>query len=142
MLAAHALGVHRNTIGNWLKRDPEVYDAYREILEVNIDRSEGVVLKEISEGNLQAAMFLLRHKGRERGWGDKVEYEGQLGVDVSGKVTHEVETPSLDRVADILNVLEEVGALPGNIPRLPGKTNGSGANGSGGNGSGQEKDAG
>ncbi len=39
---------------------------------------ETTVLKSVQDGDVQTAKWVLSHKARDRGYGDKIEFDGQL----------------------------------------------------------------
>lgn len=66
--AAQALGGTRQGLAKFIKKHPdliEIVDAYRSI---RVEDAEQVVYGAAREGNLSAAMFVLKTQGRDRGW--------------------------------------------------------------------------
>jgi len=78
--AAKILRCSPNTVKNYVNRNPKLQRLRDELVEETIDRAEITLLTAIQNGNLQAATFYLRTKGRHRGYGDKVEVGGEVGV--------------------------------------------------------------
>ena len=71
--ACRATGVNRSTVWRWAKEDKAFSEAVWEIEESVLDVAEAKLAEMVRAGNLQAVKFLLRSKGRERGYGDRLE---------------------------------------------------------------------
>src|SRR5262249_60680406 len=68
-IAAHVLGVHRNTLYNWMRDDESIAAAMDEIREMNVDLAEAKALtKALDEGHPDILRFYLRCFGKARGW--------------------------------------------------------------------------
>ena len=70
----------RTTHYQWMKDDPEYREAINEIDESNLDLAENTVVTAMKSGDLKAATFFLSKKGSKRGYGTKVEVEGDLAI--------------------------------------------------------------
>lgn len=83
-----ALGISRQTYYRWIKEIPELEEAVTNAQEALIDNVETKLLSLINDGNLQAVLFFLRTKGRERGYIERVEHTGNNGgkIDVTIEV--------------------------------------------------------
>ena len=57
--------------------------AYKTEYERTLDMSESVILKAISENDIDTAKWYLNRKGRVRGYGDKLELDGNIGHDIT-----------------------------------------------------------
>jgi transposase len=68
---AKALGVNRNTIYNWLEKYPEFKQAFNDANENVLDFTEGKLYELVKDKNLGAICFLLKCKGKERGYVEK-----------------------------------------------------------------------
>ncbi len=71
--AAMEAGISRKTHYNWMETDREYRLAVERIDEATIDYCEAKLFKHVQKGDLQAAMFFLRHKGKSRGYTTKQE---------------------------------------------------------------------
>lgn len=76
--ACEATGIGRTTFYEWKENDPDFKAACEEVTEVTLDVLESVVLNIAMAGQqerdqLNAAQFLLRSKGKHRGFSDKIE---------------------------------------------------------------------
>jgi len=67
-LAAQLACVSRQSHYLWLKSDDDYRDMADSIYEIAIDIAELKLLKHISEENLMAIMFMLRTRGKDRGY--------------------------------------------------------------------------
>lgn len=56
----------------------ETKQAYNDELQKFLDVCETVVIQSVKKGDVQTAKWVLSHKARERGYGDKLEVEGQI----------------------------------------------------------------
>lgn len=77
--AARKLNVTRKTVYEWIKVDDALKDACEQIRDETIDLAEGVILKAISESNLDATKFFLRCMGKARGWTEQRIVSGPDG---------------------------------------------------------------
>ena len=70
--AAEALGCHYVTMERYIKTDPDVAEALRDIKENRLDVAENVIMVtmegEDSKEAMDAAKFYLRYKGQGRGY--------------------------------------------------------------------------
>jgi hypothetical protein len=71
--ANEAIGANRSTVWRWIKTDPAFAEAVREIEEEALDEAEGQLMQLVRGGELGAIKFLLKTKGRSRGYGDRLE---------------------------------------------------------------------
>lgn len=91
--ACQALSIDRQTYYNWRDADPDFKAACEEVTEVTLDVLESVVLNIAMAGQqerdqLNAAQFLLRSKGKHRGFSDKIET--QISGEIKTQNTIEV----------------------------------------------------
>jgi len=68
MYAAREAGIPRRTHYNWLKEDEDYKDAVNLINDIALDFSEARLFKCVEEDNLRAITFLLRTRGKSRGY--------------------------------------------------------------------------
>jgi hypothetical protein len=69
--AAKRLGCCRWTVTNRINNDATVKEAYRQIVEERVDVAENKLMELVNAGNVKAVLFLLRAKGKQRGYGDE-----------------------------------------------------------------------
>lgn len=91
--ACEAIGINRCTFYDWRDSDPDFKAACEEVTEVTLDVLESVVLNIAMAGQqerdqLNAAQFLLRSKGKHRGFSDKIET--QISGEIKTQNTIEV----------------------------------------------------
>lgn len=99
-IACQACGISRTMYQGWMKNDPEFRKTLAEIEpeEIMLDWGEHKLMERITKGDTLATMFLLKTKGKRRGYIEKTEvsHEG----DVVKQITVNVLKPgaSLDDV--------------------------------------------
>ena len=69
--AAKKLGCCRWTVTNRINHNDTVREAYRQIVEERVDTAESKLMELVNAGNVKAVLFLLRAKGKQRGYGDE-----------------------------------------------------------------------
>ena len=74
-IACESCGISRNTHYRWLKEDPAYKEACDNLPEVVLDFAEHHLHKLISQGNPAATIFLLKTKGKHRGYVERQEIE-------------------------------------------------------------------
>jgi len=62
--AAKQIGVTRKTIYEWLKADDTLRAELAHAREILCDMAEDVLVEQLENGNLKAAVFVLQHFGR------------------------------------------------------------------------------
>ena len=70
-IACKEAGISRQTHYRWLKEDEDYAEAVLEQSEVVLDIAEAKLIERVQEGDLRAIMFLLKTKGKERGYDEK-----------------------------------------------------------------------
>lgn len=70
-----ACGISRQTYYNWMELDEEFKKAIESIEEYILDTVEDSLLTQIKKGNVVAAIFYLKTKGKKRGFIEKNETE-------------------------------------------------------------------
>lgn len=63
--------ISRQTHYRWLKEDEEYAKIIQEQSEVILDIAENKLLEKVQEGDMRAIMFILKTKGKERGYDEK-----------------------------------------------------------------------
>jgi hypothetical protein len=61
----------RNTHYRWQKEDEDYTEAVLEQSEVILDIAESKLLEKVQEGDIRAIMFILKTKGKARGYDEK-----------------------------------------------------------------------
>ena len=82
--ACNKCKITRATHYNYMNDDPEYKKAVLDIGERVLDFAESELFKQIREGSTTATIFLLKTKGKKRGYIERQEYEiTQNGPDLS-----------------------------------------------------------
>ena len=107
-ISCQACGISRTMYQNWMKNDPEFRKTLAEIEpeEIMLDWGEHKLMERITKGDTLATMFLLKTKGKRRGYIEKTE------------VAHEGDVVK----AITVNVLKP-GASLEDVPKLDGDEN-------------------
>ena len=84
--AAHLLGIARNTLWEWTKREPWIREAIESETEALVDVLEQMTAEDAISGDATERRHFLRAKARHRGWGDRVELAGEGGGPISLQV--------------------------------------------------------
>lgn len=79
--AAKKCGINRDTVYHWRNNDKEFDKAIKDVNDIVLDFAESSLHKQINEGNTTATIFLLKCKGKKRGYIEKTE------VEHSGEIT-------------------------------------------------------
>jgi len=82
--ASKIAGIHRDTHYEWMKKDPIYKTEVDQIDNITLDFAESQLHKQIQEGNTTATIFLLKTKGKKRGYVERQE------IDHSGKLENEI----------------------------------------------------
>ena len=106
-ISCEAAGVSRSSYNVWIKNDPEFARKLAEIEpeEIMLDFGEHKLMERISKGDTLATMFLLKTKGKRRGYIERQEvaHEGdvvkQITVNVL-KASHVDELPNSTQQID------------------------------------------
>lgn len=70
---AAALGVTRQSLYKWRKENEELAKMLDDIDEGILDFTESKLVEKVNEGNLTAIIFLLKTKGKKRGYVEQVD---------------------------------------------------------------------
>lgn len=70
---AVALGITRQALYNWRKEDEKLAKILDDIDEGILDFTESKLIEKVNEGNLTAIIFLLKTKGKKRGYVEQVD---------------------------------------------------------------------
>ena len=60
---------------DWLKTDPAYKEAVESIEDIVLDYAESQLFKQVAKGNTTAVIFLLKCKGKKRGYIDRAEMD-------------------------------------------------------------------
>ena len=71
--AAKIAGIHRSTHYEWLKTDEDCNQKVIDLENVTLDFAESQLHKQVKEGNTTATIFLLKTKGKKRGYIERQE---------------------------------------------------------------------
>lgn len=103
-IACHACGISRTMYQNWMKNDNEFKKALAEIEpeELMLDWGEHKLMERITKGDTLATMFLLKTKGKRRGYIEKTEvlHEGDVVKQITVNVVKPSELPNLQKQLD------------------------------------------
>jgi len=80
--ACKVVDIARKTHYEWYNTDEDYKKAVDEVANIALDFAETALHRQINEGNTAATIFLLKCKGKERGYVEKQE------VEHSGEVTN------------------------------------------------------
>lgn len=80
---ANRLGCDWHTAKKYIELWEETKQAYSDELEKFKDICETTVLESVQDGDVQTAKWVLSHKARDRGYGDKIEVDGQIIGDIT-----------------------------------------------------------
>lgn len=72
-IACKKIGIDRNTHYNWINSDPHYKSAVESVNNVVLDFAETHLHKRIKDGSDSALIFLLKCKGKDRGYVEKTE---------------------------------------------------------------------
>ena len=72
-LLVRKLSINRSTFYKYLKEDEEFAKQVKDIENIALDFAESQLHKQISEGNTTATIFLLKTKGKSRGYVERSE---------------------------------------------------------------------
>ena len=114
--ACKATGIGRRTYQDWRKADKRFHEACLDLEEKNLDLSEDVIFTARKAGNISAAMFHLKCKGKARGWIERQEITGAEGVPLHSGVSAEQEqrlrSLSLDDLKRIRDIIRDGATVP------------------------------
>ena len=92
-IAADALGVHRSTVGRYIKKHPSLQRVVEEQKETIHDIAEHRLWEAVNRGDLKAIDMVLKGPGRDRGYDQRTE------IDVTGlSINIGVDAPKPEEV--------------------------------------------
>lgn len=84
------VGITRKTYHQWYNKDEKFRDDVETINDNLLDMAQNVIKKSLEDGSLQAAMFVVKMRGKKRGWsegiditsnGEKINIKFDFGLD-------------------------------------------------------------
>ncbi len=100
-VAAELLHCSRTTMHKYVNRFPTVREAYLEANEIHLDLAEQKLHEKITEGNLAAVFFLLKTRGKDRGYIERTEMKISSG-DIDTAIEQELaRLASRGQAADV-----------------------------------------
>jgi len=96
--AATMAGINRSTHYEWLKTDSEYKQKVDDLENLMLDFAETNLHQQIQEGNTTATIFLLKTRGRKRGYIERQNI--QVEADIS---TSKLSPEARAKIDDILN---------------------------------------
>lgn len=72
--AVRRAGVSRSTVYNWKNDDPAFAEAWNDALETMLDNVENAIYTAAMQGNVTAQIFILKTKGKDRGWIERADF--------------------------------------------------------------------
>ena len=112
--AAEALGCHRSTVYEYLKRHPEIGIELENERETMLDHVEAVAYDvAVKDRNPRMIMYLLNCLGRHRGFGERGERTEREDYSTLGRddTDTDAEPYDDDDLTDIAGILAECGAI-------------------------------
>lgn len=82
--ACKTVGIDRKTHYNWMNDDPEYKKMVDDLQNITLDFAESQLHKQIKQGNTTATIFLLKTKGKKRGYIERSE------VKIDGEVESKI----------------------------------------------------
>lgn len=101
LAASKVLGCTDRAIYYWIDRDEDSKARFKEMREAarraRLDKAEDVVAIHVEAMDLKAATFELRQRGKDRGYGNRVEVGGVAGqpVEIQMEALHKMTAPEL-----------------------------------------------
>ena len=115
--ACKKVGINRTTFYKYLKEDEQFAKDVQDIENIALDFAESQLHKQISEGNTTATIFLLKTKGKSRGYVERSEIVHDNNVKSTiiewtpptklSKNAIDNSTTSLDQTKDSKSIKEE-----------------------------------
>lgn len=96
--AANIVGITRKTHYDWLQKDPKYAQSVADIENVTLDFAESQLHKQVKSGNTSATIFLLKTKGKKRGYIERQEITHQGGIPIT-KISNEA-IEQIDQILD------------------------------------------
>lgn len=83
-VAARDCGIDRNKHYDWMKEDEEYRAKVDSLSDLMVDFAESSLMRQVKDGQTAATLFVLKCKGKKRGWIDTqyVSADGDLSVTI------------------------------------------------------------
>ena len=117
--ACKKVGIGRTTFYDYLNKDEKFAKQVKDIENIALDFAESQLHKQISEGNTTATIFLLKTKGKKRGYVERQEiiHDNQIKSTIIewtpprklNKDAIDNSTTLLDQTKDLKSIKEEQG---------------------------------
>lgn len=82
-ISCQKANIAKSQVYVWRKEDADFEAAILLAQEAPIDMAESVLFYELTQKNLQAAMYVLNKKGHNRGYNEKLDVSGKLEVNLT-----------------------------------------------------------
>lgn len=96
----NALGISRNALYVWRRKDKKLDEMMKDAEESIIDFAESKLIESINDGNMTAIIFFLKTKGRNRGYVERQE------VDQINPIVPNFKIEVIDKREDVIKVDE------------------------------------
>jgi len=103
--AAQSVGISRTTLWRRMQANPELQAVAEEQTETVLDIAEGHLIRAVVEGDMEHVRYMLRTKGRKRGYGDREEIQ-RVDVTSAGKSI----ASDGERMAELMALVNEARA--------------------------------
>lgn len=97
---AKALGVTQPAISQRIAKSKRLQEVIKQIDIDRLDKAEKVVFKHVEEGSLPASFFVLKCKGKDRGWIERQQTELSTTDDRPIEVKIEIVKPDPNKFQD------------------------------------------
>jgi hypothetical protein len=84
---ATALNITLGTMQKYIKQSKVLQECLVAFNEAELDKAEEKLVEQIDKGNLAAIQFMLKCKGKERGWTEKSELSIEMAKPITFKYT-------------------------------------------------------
>lgn len=86
-VACKQVGISRTTHYEWMKTDPDYYQAVMDLEDVVLDFAESKLHALVQNGDTASTIFLLKTKGKRRGYIERAELELSKGINIEWQET-------------------------------------------------------
>ena len=103
--ASFATGICRSTHYKWLQTDPEYKAKVDEMVNLLLDLAETTITQNMRNGDTAAAIFVLRYRGKSRGYIEKQEIDLQVSdhtikFEFGPQLTEHPDNLQIDNIPD------------------------------------------
>jgi len=93
-VCANLLGCSRKQIYVWFEKHPELLEVRDEAENQILDLAESKLAQQINDSNMTAIIFLLKTKGRKRGYVERIEQETSGQLKLTGAPVIQFDNPN------------------------------------------------